>query len=162
MAGAAVPLGGARSGGNHTVHECPNETTFHEDTADMELLEGHIWRLSEKVADRAKAKHIAGRVVTLKLKKSDHKLLTRRTSLSDPTQIADRIYRTARSLMPHHAEPYRLVGVGLSDLCSGDAADLTGDLLDPGASKRADAERATDAIREKYGEEAIVKGRALR
>ncbi|MCX8507887.1 MAG: DNA polymerase IV, partial [Rhodobacteraceae bacterium] len=32
------------------------ETTFDEDTADRSLLDGHIWRLSERVSDRAKAK----------------------------------------------------------------------------------------------------------
>jgi DNA polymerase-4 len=32
------------------------ETTFHEDTADPDILDGHLWRLAEQVADRAKAK----------------------------------------------------------------------------------------------------------
>ncbi|MFT5343589.1 MAG: DNA polymerase-4 [Paracoccaceae bacterium] len=35
-------------------------------------------------------------------------------------------------------------------------------MLDPGATKRSEAERATDAIRQKFGSKAIVKGRALR
>ncbi len=149
-------------------HERPksisNETTFHEDTADVELLDGHIWRLAEKAADRAKAKDLAGRTVTLKLKRADHRLLTRRTSLREPTQIADRIYRTARDLLDQVAEPgpFRLLGVGLSDLAPASAADLSGDLLDPGAANRARAERATDAIRAKFGPDAIVKGRSLR
>jgi DNA polymerase-4 len=149
-------------------HEKPksisNETTFHEDTADRDLLDGHIWRLAEKAADRAKAKDLAGRTVTLKLKRADHRLLTRRTSLREPTQIADRIYRTARELLDQLKEPgpFRLLGVGLSDLAPASTADLSGDLLDPGAAKRARAERATDAIRAKFGPDAIVKGRALR
>lgn len=149
-------------------HERPksisNETTFFEDTADRELLDGHIWRLAEKAADRAKAKDLAGRTVTLKLKRADHRLLTRRTSLREPTQVADRIYRTARELLDQLKEPgpFRLLGVGLSDLAPASAADLSGDLLDPGAAKRARAERATDAIRAKFGPDAIVKGRSLR
>ncbi|RVT83260.1 DNA polymerase IV [Rhodobacteraceae bacterium CCMM004] len=149
----------------HTpVKGISNETTFGEDTADADILNGHIWRLSEKVADRAKAKGIAGRIVTLKLKTGDHRLLTRRTTLREPTQIADRIYRTARGLYEPEAGrgPFRLLGVGLSDLGPGDGADLSGDLLDPGAGRRAAAERATDRIRARYGRDAIVKGRALR
>lgn len=47
------------------------ETTFFEDTCDAELLDGHIRRLSEQVADRAKAKHLSGRTVTLMLKRGD-------------------------------------------------------------------------------------------
>ena len=120
--------------------------------------------MSEKVADRAKAKALAGRVVTLKLKRANHKILTRRLSLRDATQIADRIYRTARGLFDQVGDqgPYRLLGVGLSDLCAESQADISGDLLDPGASQRSQAERATDEIRRRFGSDAIVKGRALR
>ncbi|MEM9433730.1 MAG: DNA polymerase IV [Pseudomonadota bacterium] len=149
----------------HTpVKGISNETTFREDTADPDVLDGHLWRMSEKVADRAKAKQIAGRVVTLKLKKADFKLVTRRVSLRDPTQMADRIYRTSRDLFAQTGDigPLRLLGVGISDLVSEDSADLTPDLLDPEAAKRSDAERATDAIRERFGKDAILKGRALR
>ncbi|MEL7088770.1 MAG: DNA polymerase IV, partial [Planctomycetota bacterium] len=141
-----------------------NETTFREDTADRELLDGHIWRLAEKVSDRAKAKDLAGRVVVLKLKRADHGLLTRRTSLREPTQLADRIYGTARDLLGQVKEegPFRLLGVGLSELGSHEGADLSADLLDPAADQRARAERASDTIRARFGTDAILKGRALR
>ncbi|NSX54985.1 DNA polymerase IV [Parasulfitobacter algicola] len=146
------------------IKSISNETTFHDDTADVDILDGHIWRMAEKVSARAKAKHLAGRVVTLKLKRSDHSLLSKRVSLRDPTQIADRIYRTGRELFDQvktHGS-YRLLGVGLSDLTPESQFDTLGDLLDPEAVKRAEAERATDKIREKFGKDAIVKGRALR
>ena len=141
-----------------------NETTFFEDTSDAAILDGHIWRLAEKVSDRAKAKGLAGRVVTLKLKRSDHSALTRRVSLRDATQLTDTLYRTARGLFDQVADqgPFRLIGCGLSDLCPETEADQSGDLLDPGASKRASAEQASDRIRRKYGANAIVTGRSLR
>ena len=140
------------------------ETTFDEDTGDRELLDGHLWRLAERVADRAKARDLAGRVVTLKLRRADFSALTRRHALRDATQIADRLYRAAAELMAGVGDkgPFRLIGVGLSDLVSDQAADLTGDLLDPAAVKRAGAERAVDRIRARFGKDAIVKGRALR
>jgi DNA polymerase-4 len=146
------------------VKSISNETTFFEDTSDSDILDGHIWRLAEKVSDRAKARDMAGRVVTLKLKRKDHKSLSRRVTLRDPTQIADRIYRTARDLFDQVGPqgPYRLIGVGLSDLVGDADSDLTSDLLDPNAAKRTKAERATDAIRAKFGSDAIVKGRSLR
>jgi DNA polymerase-4 len=141
-----------------------NETTFTEDIDDPDLLDGHIWRLAEKVADRAKAKGLAGRTVTLKLKRADFKLMTRRVSLPDGTQIADRIYRNARRLFDQmaHPSPYRLLGIGLSDLLDAAQADTAGDLLDPAAATRRNAERATDTIRARFGQDAILKGRALR
>ncbi|MCG6882440.1 MAG: DNA polymerase IV [Silicimonas sp.] len=153
-----------RVSANAPVKSISNETTFGEDTADPDILDGHIWRLAENVADRAKAKDKAGRVVTLKLKRANHRILTRQAQLSDPTQIADRIYRTARALFDQVGDegPYRLIGVGISHLSSADAADMGGDLLDPQARHRAGAERASDRIRAKFGPDAIMKGRALR
>ncbi|MCR8549139.1 DNA polymerase IV [Salipiger sp. P9] len=146
------------------VKSISNETTFHEDTADPDLLDGHLWRMCEKVADRAKAKGLAGRVVVLKVKRADFQLITRRHALGDATQMADRIYREARALFDQLGPrgPYRLLGAGISQLVPAEQADRLGDLLDPQAARRAGAERATDAIRAKFGEDAIVKGRALR
>ena len=140
------------------------ETTFFEDTSDAELLDGHLWRLAEQVADRAKAKGLAGRTVTLKLKRSDFQLISRRYSLTDPTQLTDRIYRAAKAMFDQAKvkAPFRLIGVGISDLAGEDQADLDRDLLDPQAGQRAAAERATDAIRARFGKDAILKGRALR
>ena len=153
-----------RISANAPVKSISKETTFGEDTADPDILDGHIWRLAEQVADRAKAKDTAGRIVTLKLKRSDFTSLTRRVTLHDPTQLADRIYRTARALFDQLDDPgpYRLIGCGISELTSDETADLADDLLDPDASKRSKAEQATDRIRSKFGTKAIVKGRALR
>ncbi|MEJ6745908.1 MAG: DNA polymerase IV [Yoonia sp.] len=149
---------------NTPVKGISNETTFNDDTNDSDILDGHIWRMAEKVSARAKAKDIAGRVVTLKLKTSAHKSITRRRSLHTPTQLADTIYRTARGLFDQAGDmgPFRLLGVGISQLTAAQDADKTGDLLDPDAGKRAKAEEASDIIRKKFGAKAIIKGRALR
>ncbi len=155
----------ARRVSAHTpVKGLSNETTFSEDTNDPDILDGHLWRMAEKVSGRAKAKDKAGRVVTLKLKTADFKLISTRQSLRSTTQMADTIYRTARALFDQSGDrgPYRLLGVGISELTTADAADTSGDLLDPDAGKRAEAERAADRIRARFGEAAIMKGRALR
>ncbi len=141
-----------------------NETTFHADTADAAILDGHIWRMAEKVSSRAKATGKAGRVVTLKLKRANHTLVSRRHALHQPTQLADTIYRAARALFDQVRDPgpFRLLGVGLSEITGAADADREGDLLDPDAGRRAQAERAADAIRARFGPDAIVKGRSLR
>jgi len=146
------------------VKSISNETTFDTDIAARDRLEGHLWRLAEKVADRAKAREMAGRTVTLKLRRQDFSLLTRRQSLREPTQMADRLWRAGQALLAQVTEPgpFRLIGIGLSDLAPAAAADRTADLLDPGAALRAEAERATDRIRARFGPDAIVKGRSLR
>jgi DNA polymerase IV len=155
---------GRRISPNAPVKTLSNETTFHENTADPDILDGHLWRMAEKVSARAKATDKAGRVVQLKLKTADFRLISKRQSLHHPTQLADTIYRTARGLFDQvsGAGHYRLLGVGLSDITAAADADRTGDLLDPGADQRAKAEQATDVIRQRFGSDAIIKGRALR
>ncbi|MFV0491460.1 MAG: DNA polymerase IV [Pseudorhodobacter sp.] len=146
------------------VKSISKETTFLEDISDPDLLDGHLWRLAEQVSDRAKAKGLAGHTVTLKLKRADFSAITRRRTLHTPSQSADRIYREAAALLEPEARKgkFRLIGVGIADLCPASEADREGDLLDPDAGRRAQAEAATDAIRARFGHDAIIKGRALR
>lgn len=146
------------------VKSISNETTFSEDLTNPDLLKAHLWRMAEKCADRAKAKGLGGSVVTLKVKRADFRQVTRRHSLSQPTQLADVIYNEAAQLLDglHDIGALRLIGVGISALVPAAQADVENDLLDPNAAKRAKAERATDAIRAKFGSSAIVKGRGFR
>ncbi len=146
------------------VKSISKETTFGEDLHDPELLDGHLWRLADQVSARAKAKALAGRVVTLKLKRADHRILTRRRSLSSATVLADVIYRAARPMLDQMlaAAPFRLIGVGISDLEAGEGAGFAADLLDPHAARRAEAERAVDRLRARFGADSVVKGRSLR
>lgn len=140
------------------------ETTFAEDTGEAARLDGYLWGLCEELSTRAKAKGLAGRTVVLKLKEKDFRLITRRRALSHPTQLAETLYRMGRALLDEvpPGRSYRLMGIGLSDLSPAPLASEEGDLLDPGAAKREAAERARDAIRARFGEGAIIKGRSLR
>ena len=140
-----------------------HETTFDTDIADRDTLRRHLWLLSEELSARSKAKEIGGGTVTLKLKKADFALLTRRRTLDGPTQLADRIFRAAEPLLLHDLGrgPFRLIGVGISDLRPANRCDLGDDLLDAGANKRRELERAADLIRSKFGPAAIALGRAL-
>ena len=153
-----------RVSAHEPVKSISKETTFNDDTSDPDILDGHIWRLAEQVADRAKAKSLAGKVVTLKLKRANHTSLTRRLTLNGSTQLADAVYRTAKGLFDQVGDqgPYRLIGCGLSHLVDADGSELAADLLDPNADKRSAAERATDKIRDRFGFDAIKKGRSLR
>ncbi|HSF92536.1 MAG TPA: DNA polymerase IV [Paracoccaceae bacterium] len=153
-----------RVSGNAPMKSISNETTFFEDTANPDVLDGHLWRLAEKVADRAKARDMAGRTVTLKLKTAKFRSLTRSHSLNEPTQLTDTIYKNARFLLDREVQngPFRLLGVGISNLVASGENPETPDLLDPNAPKRAAAERAKDKIRAKFGPDSILSGRSLR
>lgn len=153
-----------RVSGHNPVKSISNETTFFQDTGDTTLLDGHIWRLAVKVSDRAKARAIEGQTVTLKLKRSNFQGLTRRRTLRTASNLTDDIYRTAAALMQEASTqgPFRLIGVALGDLVPAGGNATRGDLLDPAADQRHAAESAADAIRNKFGRDAILKGRALR
>ena len=146
------------------VKSISKETTFDTDLDDTDLLDAHLWRLAEQVSARAKAKGVAGRVVTLKLKRSDHRILTRRASLRAPTALADVIYRAARPLLQGTiaAAPFRLIGVGISELGADDGPGFSPDLLDPQAEARARTEAAMDRLRARFGHDAVLKGRGWR
>ncbi|TNF14784.1 MAG: DNA polymerase IV, partial [Rhodobacteraceae bacterium] len=143
------------------IKSVSNETTFNEDISDRETLMGKLWHMAEKVSARMKARDLAGRTVTLKLKRADFTTVTRQTRLEEPSQLADTLFRAGETLfdkLPPNT-PYRLIGIGFSDLTAADGRDPAGDLLDPQAGRRAGAERAKDAIRAKFGADAIRLGR---
>ena len=146
------------------VKSISNETTFYEDTSDRHLLDGHIWRLSEKIADRAKATNRTGSVVSIKLKRKDHSQLTRRLSLREPTQMCSLIYQSAKSLLDKIGDkgPFRLIGVNLSKITHSYTEDEYNDLIDFVGKNSINVEKATDKIRKKFGKNAILRGRSLR
>ena len=139
-----------------------SETTFNSDIVEAEPLLEILWPLCEKVARRLKRGSLAGGSVHLKLKTADFKLISRSRRLSDATQMAEEIYRTALPLLRHEVDgrAYRLIGVGVADLVASDEADLP-DLLDPERNKRVKVEMAIDRVRDKLGDGSIMKGRAL-
>ena len=145
------------------IKSISNETTLNENTSNIRVLEGHLWRLCENVSSRAKSKGLAGTIMILKLKSSNHKIITRRVTLRDPTYMADVLFRSTYPLMEAAIEngPFRLVGAGLSGLCLASQAQREPELLDDGALNRIKVERVTDEIREKFGDEAMIKGRSL-
>jgi DNA polymerase-4 len=149
---------------DHGIKSISHETTFFEDTAELDLLRWHLWSLAEQVSARAKARGLAGGVVALKLKRADHSLITRRQTLATPTRMADRIYRTALPMLRRDitAGPFRLIGVGLSGLIPAGAAESGGDLLDRAEAKRLAAELVADQIRARFGQDSIMLGRSLR
>ncbi|CAL8973206.1 DNA polymerase IV [Rhodoplanes serenus] len=138
------------------------ETTLDADLADLRALEKVLWPLCETVAGRLKAKGLAGRTVTLKLKRSDFRLRTRSRGLPDPTALADTLFTVARDLLAPEIDGtrFRLIGVGVGSLGPGDAADPP-DLVDRRAGRVAAAEHAVDRIREKFGRAAVVRGLVL-
>ncbi|MEM6666466.1 MAG: DNA polymerase IV [Pseudomonadota bacterium] len=139
-----------------------SETTFNTDISDHAALRQKLWLLCEKVSARLKDKDIAGRTVTLKLKTARFALKTRSHSLEQPTQMAERIFRVAETLLERETDgtAFRLIGVGVNELAPA-GPEAEGDLFTPDLERRDDAERAVDQVRARFGRDVIVSGRAL-
>jgi len=137
-----------------------SETTFFQDVVSYAELEGILWRQAERVSARAKNSELGGRTIVLKLKTAKFQIRTRSVSIDAPTQLADRIFRVAREALAREADgtAYRLLGVGITNLCAAQDCDPA-DLVDKGSVKRAAAEHAIDRVREKFGTDAVGKGR---
>jgi DNA polymerase-4 len=138
------------------------ETTFDTDLSERAALEGHLWRLSEKLAGRLKAAELAAGGVVLKLKTAAFLTRTRAQRLANPTRLPDTLFDAARSLLAREADgtAFRLIGIGASPLVDGSLADPA-DLADPSAPKRVATQAAIDALRGRFGASAVVKGRGF-
>ncbi len=135
------------------------ETTLGRDIASEALLRRRLRALSERVSHRLKRNHLGGQSVTLKLKTASFQTLTRSRKLNAPTQLADRIFHEAADLLRREIRgtAYRLIGVGVSDLCAERFADPD-DLIEQERHKRRRAEEAMDRVRERFGWEAVKTG----
>ena len=77
------------------------------------------------MAVRLRRADLAGWTVVLKRKTSDFRTLTPNHRLADPTRLADVIYSSAAALITREANSraFRLIGVGVTDLCPPENAD---------------------------------------
>ncbi|TDX88402.1 DNA polymerase-4 [Neorhizobium sp. R1-B] len=144
---------------NEAAKSVSAETTFFDDISSHDELVPILRRLSEKVSTRLKKHGIAGQTVVLKMKTADFKGRTRNRRLEDPTQLADRIFRTGLSLMERETDgtKFRLIGIGVTDLTDPALADPP-DLVDQQSGRRAAAEAAMDKLRDKFGKAAVETG----
>ncbi|MCC6716548.1 MAG: DNA polymerase IV [Acetobacteraceae bacterium] len=138
------------------------ETTFNSDLVDRESLERELWRLAEKLAGRLRRSDYAAAGVVLKLKTAAFASRTRTQRLAHPTRLAELLFETARGMLAREVDgtAWRLIGVGAQPLAPGAQADPP-DLADPGQPRRAAAQSAIDALRDRFGATAVVRGRGF-
>ena len=136
------------------------ETTFEHDMREVAALEVPLWRLCEKLGRRLRLQGFAAQGVVLKLKTAGFALRSRHVRLPSATRLPDTLFAAARPLLAREADgtAFRLIGIGAQPLVDGAVADR-GDLLDAEAPRRAARWQAIEALRAKFGEEAVVKGR---
>ena len=125
LAGYVQGADGRRVTPHRAAKSVSNETTFRSDIRAAAELLAAVRPLCDKVAGRLARGGIAGRTLVLKLKTGDFRILTRNHTLAHPTQRADLLFRCIVPLIEREADgrPFRLIGVGVSDLCPARLAD---------------------------------------
>ncbi len=139
-----------------------SEITLDEDIADAGRLRASLWRLAEKLARRLRKAGLAAAGVTLKLKTAGFRTVTRSRRLQTATRSAVRMFRVAEPLLAREADgrAFRLIGVGAYNLVA-DGPDTQAGLFDAGPSEE-DLDDVLDALRDRFGENAVVRGRGFR
>lgn len=138
------------------------ETTFERDIADAAELERILWRLCEKLARRLRERAFSAAGVVLKLKTASFATRTRTQRLHGPTLLPETLFDAVRPMLKREADgtAYRLIGIGAQPLAPADQADR-GDLADPETPRRAARWQAVEALRAKFGTDAVLRGIAL-
>ena len=100
--------------------------------------------------------------MTLKLRRPDFSIITRRRAAPAPTQTARTAFAIARDLLRAEtgAGAFRLIGVGFSDL--GPQTEAGDDFFPTPEGRSLASERAMDAVRGRFGDSVITTGRGLR
>ena len=137
------------------------EETLREDTREKKLLSKYLLRQAEKVGRDLRRLGVKGRSITLKIKRSDFKQVTRRTTIDIPTQSSKVIYIEAKKLLDAYKilKKIRLIGLGVSGLVSDDLP-IQMDLFSNNKKKNTSWEkvdRAVDTITKKYGKDVITR-----
>lgn len=140
------------------------EVTLDEDTRDRDVLRTWLMRHAERVGASLRRHGLAGRTVTVKIKYADFRQITRQTTLAHRISSTETIYDTACAILDgvELADRVRLIGVGVSGFEEGGMSQLS---LMPEPKpqceekRRGRLDRAVDALRERYGRDAVVRGR---
>lgn len=139
-----------------------NEVTLQEDTDDFSTLERILLALSEKVGRRLRKHGFQGRTITLKLKDSAHRQLTRSITLDHPTYQGKKIFTEARKLLLSRGvrSRKRLIGVGVSNLEPAGTIEQYSLFREKSVDEEKwdRVDRAVDDILERFGSGTVKRG----
>ncbi len=135
------------------------EFTLESDVKGAAAIRPHLRRAADETARRLREKGLRAHGVRVKLKTRGFKLYTRQAALRKPTDSADDLFSAGVGLLDEFnlKSPMRLVGLAAFDLLSA-GEPVQGELFSSGGEKRK-LEQTMDTLREKFGENAIKRGR---
>ena len=138
-----------------------HEVTFDTDITSHKELLSELQHQADRVARRLRKQHLLARTVSIKVRDSAFKTMTRSQSMVAGSSSSTTIYRMARALFEtwraaHRNTPVRLLGVGTSNF---EDETQPGEVID-NRDRRLD--KVLDGIRDRFGEDRIAHGQAMR
>jgi DNA polymerase IV len=144
------------------TRQISHETTFDKDTDDAAELERTLSLLAQRVARRLRENAFYARTIGLKIRFAPFHTVTRDTTLDEPTHLDWVIFAQALALFEKAFRPgqkVRLLGVRASNL---ERRSFQQSLLEAPERDRLDRlARAADAVRDKFGFDALRLARSL-
>jgi DNA polymerase-4 len=136
--------------------------TFDVDLYQQEEILKEFLRLTEKSADRMRGKGLATNTISIKVRFSDFKTISRSKTLDLPTTGTQEIFEVAKTLylgLNLDRVLIRLVGVSLDSLVEND--DVTQMVLGERTSSWQQADRAIDRVKAKFGRSSLRPARLV-
>ncbi|WP_421733349.1 DNA polymerase IV [Cellulomonas sp.] len=140
------------------------EETFLTDVADLTVVQEKARDLADRCAVRLRRNGLVTRTITVKIRTSDFRTLTRSRTLVTPTDVGREMFLAVRDLLAGvdlGGLPVRLVGVrveGLTRAASTIRQPTLEEAFDEPVQARRDAELTMDRVRERFGGAAIRSG----
>jgi DNA polymerase IV len=141
--------------GRRTSKSIGSEHTLDKDVREKADIKRNLHRSADTIGRRLRQKSYMALGVSVKLKTTDFKLLTRQHRLSEPTDVTERLYSVGVELLDefNHPGPFRLVGMAAYDLVGlNDRIQL--DLFGTSARQRR-LEVAIDELAERFGADIV-------
>ena len=140
-----------------------NELSFDDDITERRQGEKVLLHLADNVAARVRADGVRGFCVSVTIRGNDMKRRSHQHKLDAATDSTTKIYETAVVLFGElwdEKMPLRLIGLSLSDMeKEGEGQISFFDMQKAGDNEKdKNADRAVDALREKFGADIIKRG----
>lgn len=138
-------------------HSIGNETTLDRPFKEREKMEEVLWELVEEVGSRLRKEGLYARCVTVKIRYSNFKTITRSRTLATPTCFDREIFEVAQGLLEKNlapGAPVRLLGISAGNLLSSGWQESMFEI-----QRRLSWQKlyqGIDRLRRKYGEEAVT------
>lgn len=138
-----------------------NSKTFSEDLVEEIEIKNQLKKLSEKVSNRAKSRNYVGNNISIVIRSSDFKNITRSKKISEYIDTTDDIYNNALELVLENydfAYPIRLLGVSLNDIKKKDNLKVQLDIFDKKSYKKEEEFRKlSKKLKMEFGDNIITE-----